>query len=68
MYVQRNKNNVLSLNLSNNFAGISSKARDLIFRLSFHLYPYLVYASSEGSGESAHMRAYAQTHLNLAAR
>ena len=37
-------------------ADLSSGARCLIFGMSLHLQPYLTYASSEGSGESAHMR------------
>ena len=35
---------------------VSDSARGLKFDLSPHLYPYFVYASSETSGESAHMR------------
>ena len=38
---------------------ISSIARDLKFGLSIHLHPYFVYAISEGSGDSAHMRRIA---------
>ena len=34
------------------YAGISSRVRALNFGLSFHLYPYFVYLSSEGSGKS----------------
>ena len=38
-------------------ANISSRAtcRDLIFDLTHHLHPYIVHASSEGSGESMHL-------------
>ena len=36
-------------------ADVSSRARGQIYGLSLHLYPYFVYASSEGSGESTHM-------------
>ena len=39
--------------------GVSGKARDLNFGLSLHLHPYFVCASSEGSGESAHVRRLA---------
>ena len=35
---------------------VSSRARGLLFGLSLHLYPYFAYASSEDSGESAHIR------------
>ena len=37
-------------------AEISSGARGNKFRLSLHLYPYYVYASNEGSGESVLLR------------
>ena len=36
-------------------AEVSSEARGLNFCLSLHLHPYFMYASSEGSGGSAHM-------------
>ena len=35
---------------------VSDMARGLKFDPGLHLYPYFVYASSETSGESAHMR------------
>ena len=44
---------------SNANADVSSLARVLNFSLSIHLYSYFVYASSEGSGESAHARRLA---------
>ena len=37
-------------------SAISSRERSLNFSLSLHLHPYFVYANSEGSGESAHVR------------
>ena len=40
-------------------AFVSSKARNLNFGLSLHLNPNFVYASSNGSGESVHMRRLA---------
>ena len=40
--------------LINAIADVSSKARDLNFSLSLHLYPYFVHVSSEHSGEPAH--------------
>ena len=40
-------------------AFVSSKARDLNFGLSLHLNQNFVYASSNGSGESVHMRRLA---------
>ena len=45
--------------LTNAHAEISSKAGDMNFVLSLHLQSYFVYAISEGSGESAHMRRLA---------
>ena len=36
-------------------ADVSSDARGIKFGLIFLLHPYFVYASIEGSGESAHM-------------
>ena len=36
-----------------------SEVRDLYFGLSLHLHPYFVYASSQVSGKSAHMRRLA---------
>ena len=43
----------------NTHAGVSNGARSLQFGLSLHLHPFFVYASSEDSGESAHMRRLA---------
>ena len=40
----------------NAHACASVRVRGLRFGLSLHLLPYYVYASSEGFGESAHMR------------
>ena len=40
-------------------ADVSNKARGLNFGQGLHLHPNLVYARSEGSGESAHMRRLA---------
>ena len=40
----------------NAHAEVSSGARGLNFVLSLHLHPYFVYASGEGSDETAHMR------------
>ena len=40
-------------------AGVSNKARGLNFGIDLYLHPYFVNASSEGSGESAHMRRLA---------
>ena len=51
--------------LNNAHADVSKEARALIFCLILHLFPYLMHASSEDSGESAHMRRPACT---LAAR
>ena len=45
--------------LINAHVDISSKARGLHFGLCIHLLLYFVYASSEGSGESAHERRLA---------
>ena len=45
--------------LINALADISSKARCINFDLSLRLPPYFVYASSEGSDESAHMHRLA---------
>ena len=42
----------------------SSRARGLNISLRLHLYPYSMFASSEGSGESAQI-AFAQTGLSL---
>ena len=39
---------------------VSSIARCLEFGLSFNLYPYFVYGSSECSGEYAHMHIHAK--------
>ena len=41
-------------------AGVSSGIKVLNCDLSLHLHPYFVYASSERSGESAHMRRLAR--------
>ena len=35
-----------------------SKVRGLRFGLSLHKHPYFVFVSSEGSGQSAHMRRF----------
>ena len=35
---------------------VGSQARDIKLGLGLHLYPDFVFASSEGSGESVHMR------------
>ena len=43
----------------NAHAEVFSGARGLNFGLSLHLHPYFVYASSEGSGESAQARRLA---------
>ena len=40
----------------NNIADVSSGLRGLNIGLSMYPYLYVVYESSEGSGESAHMR------------
>ena len=40
-------------------ADISSLPRGLNFSLRRHQHPFIVYASSEGSDESAHMRRFA---------
>ena len=45
--------------LMNAHTDVFSGDRGLKFGLSLHLYPYFLYASSEGSGESAHMRRLA---------
>ena len=37
------------------YADVSSGARGLIFGLSLRLHPYFMYASSEGSSETAHL-------------
>ena len=42
-------------------ADVSSETRGLNFGLSLHLQPCFVYASREGSGESAHMRRLARS-------
>ena len=41
-------------------AKVSSQALDIKFGLSLHLHPFFVYVSSEGSGESAHLRRLAR--------
>ena len=41
--------------LINGHADLSHRASGLNFDLNIYLYPYFVYTSSEGSGESAHM-------------
>ena len=43
----------------NAHAGVSSGSRGLTVGVSLHLHPYFMYASSEGSGQSA------QTHQSL---
>ena len=43
----------------NNYADVSSGARSLSYALNLHLYPYFMYVSSEGSGESAHLHRLA---------
>ena len=45
--------------LINAHPDVFKEARGLYFGLSLHLHPYFMYASSEGSGESAHMRRLA---------
>ena len=45
--------------LINAFTDLSSKVRCLTFGMSLHLYLYFMYASSEGSGESAIKRRLA---------
>ena len=40
--------------LINAITDVSCKARYLNFGLNFHLYPYFVHMSSEGSGEPVH--------------
>ena len=47
------------LPLINSRAEVSSGARGLTFGLSFHIHPFVVYASSEGSVESVHLRRLA---------
>ena len=44
------------MHLLNAIADVSSKARGLISDPNLHLHPYFVFASSEGSCESARMR------------
>ena len=39
----------------NYHAGVPSGARGLKFALSLHLHPFVMYASSEGSGETVRM-------------
>ena len=39
---------------------VLSQSRGLHFGLSFHLHPYFVYASSDGTVESVHMRRLAR--------
>ena len=39
----------------NDHVDVSSEARCLTFGLSLHLHPHFLYASSEGSGESARL-------------
>ena len=41
--------------LINAYVDVSSKASVLNFGQCLHLDPYMLYASNEGSGESAHM-------------
>ena len=43
----------------NAHADVSSGARDLKFGTCFHLHPYFVRASSEGSGETEHLHSLA---------
>ena len=45
--------------LINAIADVSGEARDLNFCLSLHLHPCFVYASTEDSGEYAHMQIHA---------
>ena len=47
------------MSIINDHADVSSEARGRIFGLSLHLHLHFVYASSEGPGESAHMRRLA---------
>ena len=42
----------VEMSLTNTYADISSKARDLNFSLSLHLHLYFVHMSSVGTGES----------------
>ena len=46
----------------NTHAGVSREARGVHFGFNLHLKPYFAHASSEGSGESAHIR---RTRLRL---
>ena len=47
------------MSLINANADVFVKARDLNFCFSLHLHPCFVYASSEDSGESVHIRIHA---------
>ena len=49
--------------LINSHADISSCDTGLTFGPSLCLYPYIVFASKEGSGESAHMRRLARAFV-----
>ena len=44
------------------YADLYSKAIGLNFDLSLHIHPYFMYASSIGSGKSAHMRRLARAY------
>ena len=46
-------------NIQNAHVDVLNVARGLTVGLLLHLYPYFVYASSEDSGESTHMRRLA---------
>ena len=45
--------------ITNAHADTPNKARGQQFGLGLHLHAYSVYVSSEGSGESVHMRRFA---------
>ena len=49
----------------NAYVGVFSKAKGLNFGQGLHQHPYFVYMSSEGAGESTHLRRLA---LALAAQ
>ena len=49
------------ISLINAKPDLSSKVICLIFGMSLYLYPCLVYVSSDGSGDSAHMSRIAGT-------
>ena len=51
------------MSLINVNADVSSKVRGLKFSFSLHLHPNFVYASSIGSGESAHVHIRACYHI-----